>query len=190
MNILGISGSPRAEGNTAYVVQYALDALKETGANTQYITLADKDIEPCTGCWNCTEAKQCMFDDDMTEIIEAMRWCNALVLGSPVYMGLVTGQLKVMMDRSVLLRVGDEGERYEMTSKIGCGIACGGFRNGGQELVLNNMHTYFQIHNMRIISDGPRYSHFGATIVGDAEDDELGLTTVRNLAQNIVAALK
>ena len=188
MNILGISGSPRIDGNTAYAVQYALDALKGDGFSTRYITLAGADIEPCNACWHCREAKQCMFDDDMTEIVEALRWCNGLILGSPVYMGMVSGQMKVMMDRCVLLRI--EDPRFELAGKVGCGIACGGFRHGGQELTLVNIQTFLLQQNMRVISDGPRYSHSGATIVGDAKDDEVGLQTVTNLARNLAAMLR
>lgn len=187
MNILGISGSPRKRGNTAYAMQYALDLLRAEHADTRYISLSEKTIHPCTGCWHCTKTKQCTFDDDMTEIIEAMRWCDGLVVGSPVYIGMISAQLKAVIDRSVLLRVGEPG--FEMAGKIGCGIACGGFRNGGQELTLVNIQTFLLQHNMLAISDGPRYSHSGATIVGEAQSDEVGLKTIDNLMYNLTTML-
>jgi multimeric flavodoxin WrbA len=122
----------------------------------------------------------------MGTIIDAMRGCDCLLLASPVYMGLVTGQMKTMMDRTVMLRVGG---KFEMSGKIGAGIACGGFRNGGQELTLQCMHTFFLQQDMSAIADGPRFSHSGATIVGKAEEDELGLQTVKNLADKISRVL-
>jgi len=40
----------------------------------------------------------------MSEISEAFQWCDFLSIGSPVYMGMETSQLKSMMDRCVALR--------------------------------------------------------------------------------------
>jgi multimeric flavodoxin WrbA len=122
----------------------------------------------------------------MTPLYEAMRRCDGLILASPVYMGLVSGQLKVLMDRSVVFRAAGG---FELAGKVGAGIACGGFRNGGQELTLQCMHTYFLQQDMYAIADGPRFSHSGAAVVGRAEDDEVGLATVDGLATRVVWAL-
>jgi multimeric flavodoxin WrbA len=182
MNVLGISGSPNENGNTAYSVKYALDILEKDGFAIRYISLAGKDIHPCIGCWKCTKTGKCIFDDDMDEIIEGVEWCYGLIIGSPVYFGLMTGQLKVMMDRCVPIRA---FKKFGLAGKVGAGIACGGFRNGGQELTLQCIHTFLLQHNMMAVSDGPPYSHSGAAIAGRAQDDELGMKTVFNLAKNI-----
>jgi len=99
---------------------------------------------------------------------------------------MISGQMKTMMDRTVILRV---EESFELSGKIGAGIACGGFRNGGQELTLQCMHTFFLQQDMYAIADGPRFSHSGATIVGKAEEDDIGLQTIRNLADKITGIL-
>jgi len=182
MNVLGISGSPNENGNTAYAVNYALNILQKDGFSVQYISLSGKDIHPCIGCWKCTKTGKCIFDDDMDEIIKGLERCDGLILGSPVYFGLVTGQMKVMMDRCVPIRTAG---KFGMVGKVGAGIVCGGFRNGGQELTLQCIHTFLLQQNMIVISDGPPYSHSGATIAGKAQDDELGMKTVFNLAKNM-----
>jgi multimeric flavodoxin WrbA len=92
-----------------------------------------------------------------------------------------------MMDRTVLLRVGGV---FELSGKVGAGIACGGFRNGGQELVLQNIHTYLLQLDVLVIADGPPFSHSGAAIAGVIEQDELGLRTVDNLARRLATAVK
>lgn len=188
MKILGISGSPNENGNTAYAVRYALDILQKNSFDTKYLTLAGKEIHPCVGCWKCTKDGKCQFDDYMTEIIEAMKWCDGLIIGSPVYFGLLCGQLKVMMDRSVSVR--SYKSAFEMKGKVGAGIACGAFRNGGQELTLQCIHTFLLQQNMMVVSDGFPYSHSGATIVGNTQDDSLGLKTIENLAKNMEVMLK
>jgi multimeric flavodoxin WrbA len=189
MNVLGISGSLNENGNTVFAVRHALDILTQEGIQTQFISLAGKDIHPCDGCWSCAVERQCQYQDDMEEIIAGMRWCHGLILASPVHFGMVSGSLKVMMDRCVLLRT-SYGDVMEMAGKTGGGIACGGFRNGGQETTLHNIHLFLLQQNMRVVSDGAGYSHMGGAIVGDAKKDDLGLQTVENLARNLLFMLK
>jgi multimeric flavodoxin WrbA len=181
MRVLGINGSPHMDGNTAYALRYALSCLEEAGVETTYIALAGLTIYDCEGCFTCRSGK-CKHDDDMPLILDAMRCCDCMLLASPVYMGLVTGQVKRMMDRTVILRVGGT---FQLSGKIGAGIACGGFRNGGQELTLQCMHTFFLQQDMHAVADGPRFSHSGATIVGKAEEDAIGLRTIANLTAKI-----
>ena len=95
--------------------------------------------------------------------------------------------MKVMMDRTVPFRT---NARFTLSGKVGAGIACGGFRNGGQELTLQAMHTFFLQQDMYAIADGPRYSHSGAAIAGRAETDQVGLQTVENLARRVVRGVR
>ncbi|MBN1439431.1 MAG: flavodoxin family protein [Anaerolineales bacterium] len=189
MKILGISGSPNPGGNTAFAVRHALDILKSEGAHCTFLSLAGKEIHPCTGCWACQKARECRYDDDMAEILAALRGCDGLILGSPVYFGMVSGILKNMMDRTVPLRPAYDQD-LELSGKVGGGIACGGFRNGGQETTLQNIHTFLLQQNMRVVSDGRGFSHAGGTIMGEAKTDTLGLRTVENLARNMYRMLK
>ena len=186
MNVLGICGSPRSKGNSAYALRHALAVIEQQGIEATYISLADKQIAPCDGCFDCRKG-ECVQQDDMVPIYDAIQCCDALVLASPVYMGLVSGQIKVVMDRTVVFRTAG---RFELSGKVGAGIACGGFRNGGQELTLQSMHTFFLQQDMYTIADGPRFSHSGAAIVGQADEDTLGMQTVENLALRMARALK
>jgi multimeric flavodoxin WrbA len=93
MHVLGINGSPHLNGNTAYALRYALKVVEGQGIGTTYISLADKAITPCDGCFAC-HAGECVHDDDMTPIYEALLRCDGLILASPVYMGLITGQIE------------------------------------------------------------------------------------------------
>jgi multimeric flavodoxin WrbA len=186
MKVLGICGSPHTEGNTAFALKHALSVLEEEGVETAYVSLAGLDIAPCEGCYRCRYGT-CIHDDDMAPILEQMRDCDGLILASPVYMGMVTGQMKLFMDRTVLFRTGGT---FALSGKLGGGIACGGFRNGGQELTLQNMQTYFLQQDMHALSDGPRYSHSGAAIVGQASEDVVGLQTVANMGRRMARALQ
>lgn len=189
MNILGISGSPHVNGNTSRAVQTALALVDPEKYHTKYISLANRNISSCIGCFKCAEKRECIFDDGMNEIYEALRWCDGLIIGSPVYFGMVSGQLKTMMDRCVVFRPSYDLP-LELTGKIGCGIACGAFRNGGQETTLQNIHTFLLQQNMKTISDGYSFSHAGATIVGETDDDQVGLQTIRNQVKNLMLMME
>lgn len=185
MHVLGIHGSPHLNGNTAYALRYALAELTRLGLDTEYLALAELDIHPCQGCFHCRDGA-CIHDDDMQTVYAAMLRADGIILASPVWMGMVTGLLKTMMDRTVLFRTGGH---FALSGKVGAGIACGGFRNGGQELTLQNMQTFFLQQDMFALADGPQFSHSGAAIVGAAAADRVGLTTVTNLARRMSQAL-
>jgi multimeric flavodoxin WrbA len=186
VNVLGICGSPRPSGNTAQALRRALDIVQAYDIETTYIGLSDKTITGCDGCLHCHLGK-CRWDDDMNAIYEAMLRCDGLILASPVYMGNVTGQLKTLMDRTILFRTAN---RFSLSGKIGAGIACGSFRNGGQELTLQCMHTFFLQQDMLVVSDGPVYSHSGGAVEGAFGRDEIGVRTVEALARRMAKALQ
>jgi len=101
MNIIGIIASPRKKGNTAWVVSKILNGAKEQGAKTRVWNFSDLDIRPCQGCLCCHtgDNQGCVIDDDMQELYGAIEQADAIVLGSPVYMGQMSAQAKIITDR-------------------------------------------------------------------------------------------
>jgi multimeric flavodoxin WrbA len=101
MKIVGIIASPRKEGNTAWTVNKILEGAKEEGAETQSWYFSDLDIQPCRGCLCCHDGSDrgCILSDDMQELYGAIEHADAIVLGSPVYMGQMSGQAKIFTDR-------------------------------------------------------------------------------------------
>jgi multimeric flavodoxin WrbA len=101
MKIIGIIASPRKEGNTAWTVNKILEGAKEQGAETQSWYFSDLDIQPCRGCLCCHDGgdRGCIIKDDMQELYGAIEHADALVLGSPVYMGQMSAQAKIVTDR-------------------------------------------------------------------------------------------
>ena len=102
MKIIGIIASPRKEGNTAWIVNKILEGAKEQGAETQSWYFSDLDIKPCRGCLICHKADRdrgCVINDDMQKFYDALEHADALVLGSPIYMGQMSAQAKTFMDR-------------------------------------------------------------------------------------------
>jgi multimeric flavodoxin WrbA len=97
--ILGICGSARKKGNTAYLVQ---EVLQSTGLASELIFLSDLTIGFCTGCLSCRAYKgRCPKDDDMRLLLDKALPAKAIVLGSPNYYYDVSGLMKNMIDRSI-----------------------------------------------------------------------------------------
>jgi len=101
MNIIGFSASPRKEGNTAWIINQILAGAKEQGAETQSWYFSDLDIKPCRGCLACHQGdnRGCILNDDMQKLYGAIEHADALILGSPVYMGQMSAQAKIFTDR-------------------------------------------------------------------------------------------
>jgi multimeric flavodoxin WrbA len=101
MQVLGISGSMRKEGNTSRLVNIILTQCEDQGLTTEFISLADKKILPCIGCEKCKKEHECSItDDDWEDVASRMLDCEVLVIGSPTYYYDVSGQLKNFIDRT------------------------------------------------------------------------------------------
>lgn len=101
MKIIGFIASPRKEGNTAWVINKILEGAKEQGAETQSWYFSDLDIKPCQGCLCCHNKgdQGCIINDDMQKLYVAIEHADAIVFGSPIYMGQMSAQAKIITDR-------------------------------------------------------------------------------------------
>ena len=98
-DLVVIAGSPRADGNCGILTEWTAEATRHAGRKAAVIYPHDLDIHACIGCYQCYNTGTCIFDDDMREIIDAIRTCRVLVVTSPVYTNTVPGTLKVLIDR-------------------------------------------------------------------------------------------
>ena len=184
VKITGIVGSPRKGGNTEFLVRAALKAAEECGAKTEAIILGSAEIEPCIACDICKSTGECAIYDDVPDILAKLVDTQGLIIGSPVYFGSITSQLKMLMDRSRPLRMD-----FKLKNRVGGAISVGGFRNGGQETTISSIHQFMLIHDMVIVGDGAPMAHYGGTGVGvtleNMGSDETGLETSHNLGRRV-----
>ena len=99
-DLVVIQGSPRADGNCGTLASWAVEAAHDAGRTAQVIYPHDLDIHCCIGCYQCYNTGSCVFDDDMTGIIDAIRGASLIIACSPVYTNTVTGALKLVIDRT------------------------------------------------------------------------------------------
>jgi NAD(P)H-dependent FMN reductase len=101
MKVVSILGSPRPNGNSATIAKHFCNAAKGLGAEVKTFVLNELDYRGCQGCMTCkTKLDKCVLKDDLTEVLEAVRDTDLLVLASPVYFWDVSSQLKAFIDRT------------------------------------------------------------------------------------------
>ena len=104
MKIIAINGSPRKKWNTATLLEKALEGAASLGAETEFVHLYDLVFKGCTSCFSCklkggTSYGKCAMNDGLTPVLEKLATADAFILGSPVYFGTVTGEMRSFMER-------------------------------------------------------------------------------------------
>jgi multimeric flavodoxin WrbA len=88
--------------NTDVLVQAVLAGCERREASTERVYLNDLAIRPCQAC-RVQDGEGCRQRDDMDVVYDAFREADGLVIGTPVYYGAVSSQIKLMIDRSYCL---------------------------------------------------------------------------------------
>ena len=116
MNVLGVVGSKRKKGNTAYLVKQALYEIESKDVETQLIYLGDYNISGCTGCEGCKDTYKCVVMDDMQKIYPLIRNADAIILGSPTYFYNITADMKAFIERLYCFQIFAEDDRSVWSS--------------------------------------------------------------------------
>lgn len=103
MQILVINGSPRKDGNTSRLMDLIVKSAAEArpDVTVRRFDLNDLWFKGCQGCMGCKQesAPGCVQVDNLTPVLQAMLDSDAWLVGTPIYMGMMTGQLKMCVDR-------------------------------------------------------------------------------------------
>lgn len=114
MLVLGIYGSPRKAGNTDCMLDAFLEGVGEAGAQIRRIYVRNLKMNGCIGCGECDETGVCSQQDDMTALYPLLESAPRIVVASPVYFYGVSGQLKLLIDRSQALYMRRERDRRQL----------------------------------------------------------------------------
>jgi multimeric flavodoxin WrbA len=136
MKVLGINGSPRGErGATMRLIAAVLEGAKEMGADVDVVNLTSLDLKYRNACSACFQEGRCVEEDDFPGLYRRIKAADGLVFGSPVYFDLVTGQMKLLIDR-----MADGIQCQILTGKYGCSVATSG-DHAEQEVVTYMNHV-------------------------------------------------
>jgi multimeric flavodoxin WrbA len=104
MRIVAVNGSPRKTWNTSMMLQSALEGAASRGAETELVHLYDLDFKGCISCFACklkggSSYARCAVRDGLTPVLETLSDADGMILGSPLYFGTVTGEMRSFMER-------------------------------------------------------------------------------------------
>ncbi len=104
MKVIAINGSPRKRWNTATLLGRALEGAASKGATTELIHLYDLDFKGCISCFACKTRGgksygKCAVKDDLKPLFKRIEDADAVILGSPIYLGTVTGEMRSFLER-------------------------------------------------------------------------------------------
>ena len=128
MNVIAVNGGPRKAWNTGTMLQSALEGAESVGARTKMVHLYDLTYQGCTSCFSCKKKGNtcgglCAMSDDLTDVLAEILECDALLLGSPIYFGDVTGEMRSFLERLLFPNITyDEFGKSEFPGKVSCGL--------------------------------------------------------------------
>lgn len=184
--ILAINGSPHNDGDTSFLLKQALEECNTRGAETKILfcreILRDLRNPFCIACSSPCQGK-CYQNKELATAYALISRADALILGSPVYFGTVSAQLKAFFDKSRALRT-----QKKLLNVVGGAITSGGSRFGGQETTIRAMHDIMLVHGMIIVGDGYHEDdcgHTGAAAQHPAREDENAIKRSRIMGKRI-----
>ena len=188
--ILGVSCSPRRGKTTATSVQVALEAAKKVSPRIEVdlIDLGNLDVAGWKGEAKPSEGAP-LDNDDFGVFLPRFQDPNlgGLIIGSPSYFRSMSSLCKAFLERLAVLR----SPRLLLADKAVGALSVGAYRNGGQELVIQQIQAAMLCHEVVIVGGKPG-AHQGATLWNAYKDDimkdEFGIDSARKLGIRVAEA--
>jgi len=182
IRIVALSCSPRKGKSTAAALGVCLQAARQVSdrIETELIELADYRI-------NAGLAAGVAGDqDDFPKLIPRLTdpTVRGIIVGTPVYFAGMSSLCRAFLDRAIVL-----WQDFALSNKVAGVLACGGTRNGGQEVTIQVVQTSLFCHEMILVGNGRPGPRMGATLWSGAEGgvlkDEFGMTTAKALGRRV-----
>jgi len=181
--VLLISGSPKAEGNTAQLMNECARVIREQGVEAEVISFSEMKIESCTACGKCSETRQCSLEDGLNDIIKKLRASQGFIVGSPVYCGTARGDVMAALQR--IGYVSRKTDQY-LAGMVGGPMAVAA--RGGHTSALQEMLMFFLINDM-IVPGSTYWNMVFGWHPGEVWQDKQGIETARHFAANVASLI-
>jgi multimeric flavodoxin WrbA len=190
VRIVGVSCSPRAGKTTAKAVDAALAAAKgvDSRIKVELIDLGGLDISGWVGGAKPTDAEMPEDDFDLMVLPKLKDPVpDGLIIGSPSYFRTMSALCKAFLERIAVLR----SPKLLLADRPVGILAVGAYRNGGQELVIEQIQAAMLCHEVMIVGGKPG-AHQGATLWNayndDITKDEFGMDSAKKLGVRVAEA--
>ncbi len=183
MKVLIINGSPHRGSTTVRSLQEVESQLLKEGIETEWLQVPS-DCPSCMACDYCHRSKEgCIKKDIVNKAQEIFADCDGLLVGSPVYYAGASGSLMSFLDRFFYSYPG----KMSLNLKAAASIAAS--RRAGNITTNDMIQKFFSISGMSIITSTYWNDPHGFN-AQDAQKDEEGMQTMRNLGKNMAYYLK
>ena len=126
MKTILLNGSPRKNWNTALMLKEGQKGAESVGAVTEYIDLFDLTYTGCRSCLACKRKDQehchCFWKDDLSPVIDRIFAADALIIGSPIYLGDITSQVHGLIERLHFCALSYDDYSNYFKGKVNVGI--------------------------------------------------------------------
>jgi multimeric flavodoxin WrbA len=101
MEIAIINGSPRKKGATGLLLKHIENEILKNKPDytVQYYDLSEIDFKNCLGCEKCYQLGHCIIKDGLEDILNEIKKCEGIIIGSPTHGSNISAILKNFMDR-------------------------------------------------------------------------------------------
>ncbi|MFZ5943039.1 MAG: flavodoxin family protein [Bacillota bacterium] len=184
--IVGINGSPIKDGNTGYLISKALEQVEGMGGTSHLIQAGEimKQV-PVPFCTSCSTPCRgaCIKDTPLHVVHQILKEADGFIIGSPVYFGTVSAQLKAFWDKARYMWMDKV-----LLNKVGGAVAVGASRFGGQEGTLRTIQDIMLIHGITVVNptfgrDKP--GHCGVAAQKPSWEDQAALDELSVLVKRI-----
>ncbi|MHA1577694.1 MAG: flavodoxin family protein [Candidatus Thorarchaeota archaeon] len=172
--ILGISGSPRINGNTSTLIEIALKSAKDEEALVEFVDLSELVINECKHCTECYAIGKCTQKDDLNQVAEKMKLADGIIFGSPNHHATLSTSLKNLMDRT--------GRFLHLEGKAaGCFVVG---RRSGVDLCLSAIIFFIYVKEM-ILPGGVSWPIGFALNPGDVRADTESIAMAKQTGKRV-----
>lgn len=189
--IILINGSPKKNGNTFYLLSEMKKHIENMGAEAEILNISEGLMSaknPFCVCCSSPCNKSCYKGTLLEEMLLKVKNADGIVFGSPVYFGTMSGQLKAFFDKMRDLR----GEKA-LLGKVGCAVASGASKYGGQETTVRAIHDSMLVMGMSIAGDSDNdvgSGHFGVCAWQKDLNDEYTTARIKATSLRLVKEAK
>ena len=182
MKMILINGGPHEKGCTNEVCSVIAKELMSEGIESEIICIGN-DVKGCCDCGACRKSqdKICVIGDIVSETARKIKEADGVIVGSPVYCGGITGQLKSFLDRLIF-----GGFKFD-------GKAVGSFvvlRRSGAASAFRELNTIMTTHSGLVIPMSGWNIIYGHRDPKQIYEDPEGLATIKNFARNAAWTMK
>jgi multimeric flavodoxin WrbA len=101
MRVTVILGSPREGSNSAALAEAVVESLSDRSPEVDRFKLNRLRVRGCQACFACKKGSEtCVIKDDLAQVLQSAAEADLVVLATPVYIGEITAQAKLFVDRT------------------------------------------------------------------------------------------